>query len=173
MIIREPRLKPDVNGIPKDFADTKDYFNKALDEDKLPWIPRKKPITDEEIKKLWVPSLEQNICLVAELDERVVGQLTVLYDPKSNLYEHRDQRKPGNIGFAADPKFYTSVLEKIVPKLVSELKQQGKTAVWTMSKESPANQVLKKLGYEAKVLENQERYKEAGLSGKVCEYGLG
>lgn len=50
--IRRPKLEPRVDGIPKDFADTRDYFNKALKDKSLFWIPRRTPITNEEITKL-------------------------------------------------------------------------------------------------------------------------
>lgn len=32
IIIRKPRLKPRINGIPVDFAQVKEYFNRALEK---------------------------------------------------------------------------------------------------------------------------------------------
>jgi hypothetical protein len=55
---------------------------------------------------------------------------------------------------------------------LTNLKKQNKTAIWTIAYESPGNEIMKELGYSPKILENQERYKKANLSGKVCEYRL-
>ena len=74
LIIRKPNLENLTSErIPKDFSDVKDYFNKALEDNSLPWIPRKTPITNKEIIEKWVPSLKTNISLIAELGGKVVG----------------------------------------------------------------------------------------------------
>ena len=172
IIIRKPKLKPETNGIPKDFADVKTYFNKALKENTLPWIPRKNQITDDEIKQLWIPTLETNITLVAELEGKVAGQVTVFYDTESTGYEHAKQRVIGDIGFTARPDVYKQVINPLISSLVDELKKQNKTAIWTTACESPGNKIMEELGYSSRILKNQERYKKANLSGKVCEYKL-
>jgi len=172
IIIRKPNLKPEINGIPKDFLDTQTYFNKALKDNSLFWIPRKTPIKDSEIKKLWIPTLETNITLVAELEGEVVGQVTVFYDTESTGYEHAKQRVIGNIGFTARPDVYKQVINPLISGLVDELKKQNKTVIWTIAYESPGNKIMEKLGYSSRTLKNQERYKKAGLCGKVCEYQL-
>jgi hypothetical protein len=172
IVIRKPNLEPRINGVPKDFAETKDYFNKALEKNQLSWIPRKTPITDKEIIDLWIPSLKTNITRVAEVDGKVVGQVTVFYDTKTTSYEHANQREPGNIGFTVKPDFYEKVTLELIKGLVKELKEQDKKAVWTTAIESPGNKLMQELGYKPNILENQDRYKQAGLSGKVCEYKL-
>lgn len=170
--IRKPNLEPLVDGVPKDFAEVRDYFNRALTEGTLPWIPRKTPITDKEITELWMPSLKTNICLVAELNGKIVGSAVVLYDPKSNEYEHKEKRVPGNIGSTAKPKVYKQVIGRLLPEIIGELKKQDKTAIWNLAEESPANGIMSGLGYLPKILENVTRYKQTGLSGKVFEYQL-
>ena len=158
--------------LPKDFADVKTYFNKALKECTLSWIPRKTPITDDEIKNLWIPTLETNITLVAELQGKVAGQVTVFYDTKSTGYEHAEQRVIGNIGLTARPDVYKQVINPLISGLVDELRKRNKTAIWTTAYESPGNKIMKELGYSSRILKNQKRYKKAGLSEKVCEYRL-
>ena len=171
--IREPNLEiMTKEGIPKCFADIRDYFNEALETNSLPWIPRKTIITNDEIKNLWIPSLKTNITLHAELNSRVVGSGTVFYDTKSTGYEHTGQRVPGNFGFTADPKYYFLTFRKMMPFLVEKLKKQNKTAIFTSAIESPAIKIMENLGYKGKLLENQDRYKQAGLSGKIMEYHL-
>jgi glycerophosphoryl diester phosphodiesterase len=123
VIIRKPKLKPEIGGIPKDFAEVKTYFNKALKDNTLSWIPRKNKITNNEIKNLWIPTLETNITLVAELEGKTVGQITVFYDTKSTGYEHAEQRVRGNIGFSARPDVYKQVIKLLVPELIDEFKK--------------------------------------------------
>ncbi len=172
VIIRKPRLKPEVQGIPRDFAQVKNYFNKALEERTLPWIPRKTPITDGEITKLWAPSLETNITLVAELDGEVVGQGTVFYDTDSTYYEHADKRVPGNMGITAKPELHQKVMKPLMTGFIEELRKQSKTAILTTAKENPGNEMMRKLGYSPSIVKNQKRYQEAGLSGIVYQYNL-
>jgi len=172
IIIRKPNLNLLVDGIPKDFAEVRDYFNQALENNALPWIPRKTPITNKEIKELWIPTINTNITLVVELERKVVGQVTVFYDSDSTAYEHAKQRLQGDIGLTAKPEIYSEVVEKLIPEIVKELQKKEKTAKWTLAKESPANKILLKLGYQAKILKNVERYKQVGLSGDVFEYNL-
>lgn len=102
----------------------------------------------------------------------MVGQATVFYDTRSTEYEHAVQRVLGNIGFTAKLGVYVRVVEAFVPKIVKELRGKGKTAIWTLAEESPANKILRELGYGFIPLEGVERYQEAGLSGKVYEYSL-
>ena len=147
IIIRKPNLNLLVNKIPKDFAEVKDYFNHALENNTLFWIPRKNPISDKEIKELWIPTININITLVAELEGKVVGQATVFYDSDSTAYEHAKQRLQGDIGLTAKPEIYSKVIKKLIPEIVKELKEKNKTAKWTLAKESPANKILLELGY--------------------------
>lgn len=170
--IRKPCLEPLINGVPRDFAQVKDYFNRALQRGTLPWVPRKTPITDDEINKLWIPSLETNINLVAESLREVVGQVTVFYDTKSTAYEHSAQRFPGNIGLTAKPSIYQMVVKPLMIGLVKELKTQERKAVLNLAKESPGNSVMERLGYTPRLLKNQERYQQVGLSGVVYQYEL-
>ncbi len=116
--------------------------------------------------------IRKNITLVAELDKRIVGQVTVFYDPQSTAYEHAGQREPGHIGFTVRPEIYDKVTPELVKELVKELRDQDKKAVWTTAFESPGNKIMQELGYAPKILENQKRYAQAGLSGKVCRYEL-
>jgi len=172
--IRKPNIEDlDSDGIPRDFAQVRNYFNQGLINKSFKHIPRTTAITDEEIKTLWIPSLERNISLVAEEDGVIVGSITALYDVNSTNYEHRSQRVSGSVGSTINPDAnYNKVLEALASGLIHELKTQRKEAIWTMAEETPANEILKQLGYKGELLQNQERYIEIGLSGKVRKYIL-
>lgn len=72
----------------------------------------------------------------------------------------------------ADPHIHNFVFRPLIIGLLKELEKGGKTATLNIAQESPVGRVMKDLGYTPKVLENQDRYKKAGLSGKVYQYGL-
>lgn len=172
MIIRKPNLEntsPD--GIPLDFAQVRDYFNWALRERKFQYTPRKTPITDDEIKKLWLPSANTNINLLVELEGRVVAQLTVFYDVYSTAYEYKAGRKIGSIGSSFDPRVS---LKKVAPpllkKTIEELRKRKQTATLTIPKENPISRLIESLGYRPERLTDQQRYKDVGLSGDVLKY---
>jgi hypothetical protein len=171
--VRKPNLeKLTDEGIPKDFSDVRDYFNQALKDNSLPWIPRKTPITNQEIKEKWIPSLNQNICYVAELNGDVVGSATVFYDTKSSNYENSSKRVSGESVSTTSPKVnYVETEKAMVEGILEELKNQNKKAHAYISIESPANIALNKLGYLGKE-EFLERYKTEELSGKVMKYDL-
>ena len=174
--IRKPNLEPKVDGIPKDFADVRDYFNKALQEQAktFHWIPRKTKITNDEITKLWIPSLDTNICLVAELNKSIIGSATCFFDPSSTAYEQAQERKIGEIGLSVNPeRNHRMVGYLILEEMIKELKGQGKKAFFhTDSKFDEEIWMMKDFGYEGTLIEDYERYKKAGLSGKVYEYEL-
>ncbi len=48
-------------GVPLDFLDVMEYFNRMLEKDAYPLIPRSEPITYEEISEKWVPSANTNV----------------------------------------------------------------------------------------------------------------
>ena len=133
MIIRKPNLEVlTEEGIPKDFASVKAYFNFAIEYDLLPWIPRKTPITTEEIRNLWVPSVKTNICYIAELEGHVCGSATVFYDPSSTAYEHADLRKAGELTSTVSPllnkKRCIMIDKEITKEIIRELKLTHKKA---------------------------------------------
>ena len=171
--VRKPNIeKLTSKNIPKDFEEVKDYFNKALEEKSLPWIPRKTPITNKEIKEKWIPSLNKNICYVAESKGEIVGCATVFYDPNSTNYENKDKRSSGELVFTASSKTnYIEVCRKNVKKIIDELKKQNKKAQLNISIESPSNKSLSELGYKGKE-KFLEHYKKNGMSGKVIGYNL-
>lgn len=174
LIIKKPNIKNlNSEGIPKSFADIKKYFNKAIQENTIPWIPRKTPITNKEIRELWIPSLNTNITLHAKLNGKVVGSLTVFYSPKSSSYKYASERIIGNIGMSINPQEdYDAITTKLIQELIKILKNQKKIAIWSIAKESSANKILKELGYKKKLIKNQKRYMQIGLSGDIFEYKL-
>ena len=171
--VRIPNLENmTAEGIPKDFADVMDYFNNSLKENSLPWIPRKNPITTKEIKEKWIPSLNTNISLVAELNGKVVGSGTVFYDPNSTAYEDANQMISGEFNSTANPKMqYVKITQELIKGISRELKEKGKIAHCHLPIESPAIQAMQELGIKGKET-TLEHYQKQGLSGKVIKYEL-
>ena len=171
--VREPNPnKLNSEGIPQDFADVRDYFNKSLDRGAFPWIPRKTPITNEEILSGWIPSLSTNISLVAEVEGKVVGSATVFYDLSSTSYEHREQRVVGELSSTVSPDTnYKEVSRRLLEGILEELDSSGRSAVVHVAVESPANQSMKELGYHGTEIK-KEHYAREGMSGKVIRYEL-
>ncbi len=173
ILVRKPNLENlTPEGIPKDFADVRDYFNNALKENSLPGIPRKTPITKQEIIEKWIPSLKTNISLVAELNGKIVGSSTVFYDLTSTDYEHTNKTIKGEFNSTADPKEdYVSIINLLIKETKKELKKQNKTAHCYIPIESLSIKAFQKEGCKGKE-EFLEYYKTDKLSGKVMKYEL-
>jgi len=174
MIIREPNLNvmdDEFPSIPKDFADIMRYFNKGLKSKAFPYIPRKNEITSEEIKTSWVPSTIKNITILAEDNGKIIGSATVFYDPKSSGYENSSEREAGHVGMTVDPSFnYTTIGEALMKKIISKLSDAKKQAIDHIDVDfKEGNLIMQKLKIKGKEIFSQ-RYKDAGLSGKVIEY---
>jgi len=149
-----------------------EYFNQALKDDSFYFMPRKNPITIEEIKNKWLPSLKENISLVAELGGKVIGAITAFYDPLSSNYEHISERESGSLNSTANPSFnYKAIVKKLIDGMSNELKSQGKTATANIPIESPSIKAFEELGYIGKEI-FLDRYKKSGLSGKATQYNL-
>jgi L-amino acid N-acyltransferase YncA len=152
LIVRKPNLESlTEEAIPKDFSDVMNYFNEGLKNNSYPWIPRKKPISSDEIRNLWLPSLNRNICYVAELNGRIIGCATILYDKNSSAYEHSDVRKSGELSATIDP-YEDSIftLAELNRALVKELVQSDRKAFAYISANSPAINAMELIGYKPK-----------------------
>lgn len=179
LLIRPPNLEIlTPQGIPHDFRDVRDYFNRALLENTLHYIPRRTRITDEEILSLWIPQSNKNTCFVAEdlSKKSVVGCITYFAEPFSTKYEHASQRRRGDIAGTTDQK-YTSeetfeINLKMTSSLIKELRRQKKQGFLRIAAESPTRGVLKELNYKGMIIENITHYKAAGLGGIAFEYLL-
>lgn len=176
--IRYPNLNDlDSVGVPKDFAQVRDIFNDYLDQNKLRYVPRRTPITNNEIKNKWVPSAGKNILLLAELKplEKIVGSLTVLNIPDSNDYEYKKGRKKGDISeFAISYENFSEIhIKKMLLKsAIKELNEKNYSARFVAPVEDPFLSFLEAKGYNSKERFSVKRYKEIGLSGKAKEYFL-
>lgn len=185
MMIRKPNLENlTKEGIPKDFADVRDYFNKALENGTLPLIPRKTPITNEEILERWIPSLKTNISLVAEKNNKVIGSATVFYDTNSSDPKFSDFRKPGELNSTVDPSENRYIYYLTTKEMIKGIKQElikmegienvylpGFAHCYVPVENILANKVFEQLGYKGKE-EFLERYKTGKISGKVFRYEL-
>lgn len=171
--IRKPNLENLTSeGIPKDFADVRDYFNLALKNNSLPWIPRKTPITNQEIKEKWIPSLNTNISLIAESNGKVVGSATVFYDTTSTSYEHTNKRNEGEFNSTTNPEYDSvKIISELIKGTIQELKKQNKSAHSYLPVESPNNKSFQDMGYKG-MQEFLEYYKTNNLSGEVLRYEM-
>ena len=162
--------------IPEDFSQVMEYFNRDLAKRKFPYIPRKKKITAEEIRGLWLPSLSRNICFIAENVnlKQVVGSATVLYDVDSNDYEHSSLRKPGELALTVDSGHdYLRVGSKLLGAIIRDLVFKGKKAVAHTDVDFEQElEIFEELGFNGESINDYERYKLAGLSGRVFEFEL-
>lgn len=180
--IRKPnlvRLTSD-GSMPQDFAEVMEFFNRGLqsaDEKTMyRFITRKVQITPDEIAKRWVPSVPQNITLLVEDVGlgKIVSSATVFYDVNSTAYEQAAQRKPGEVGLTIDPEYqYHTIAKLLIARIARELEDTDKTAtIHTDIDFKEELLVMRLLQFKGKLIENYERYKKAGLSGKVYEFKL-
>lgn len=175
LIIRKSKLEPlTEEGIPKDFSDKMEYFNRGLNQNTYPFIPRKNLITLDEIKTLWIPSAKDNLDIVAELNEKVIGSGTVFYKVNSTAYSQAGNRTPGEIALTIDSNFsHEEIGMQIIKKIIEELKINHKKAVLhTDINFLEEIKMMKKLGIKSKPIKGYKRYIEGGLSGEVFEYQL-
>ena len=172
--IRKPNLDNSQDGVPKDFLYVMRYFNRGLEEGSYLYIPRKNPITLDEIRKLWLPSIEENICFVAELDGEAIGSATCFFDVASTAYAQAKERKPGEIALTVAPdRNHRLVGYGVLSEMIKELGVQNKKAFFhTDSEFQEEIWMMQDLGYKGRLIKNYERYKKAGLSGKVYAYRL-
>jgi len=91
--------RTDDQGIPLDCLDVMNYFNKALGRNLFPLVPRTDPITEQEIKDVWIPGKDNTITYVAldVLVGRAVGSGTLFLDGKT-----------GELNITKDPDYKAS-----------------------------------------------------------------
>lgn len=171
--IRKANLE-DLNkeGIPKDFAQLREYWNHgvATKEGVFKYIPRRKEITLDEIRNLFIPAIKEgrSINLLAESEGRVVGAITAIYDANKTEYEHRGDRKPGDIGESVDPRVenYQKILTALFQGLEKELGAQNRVARAVFPIEDTQSiEAMRSLGYK-ETTQNHPPYESLSLSGK-------
>jgi len=173
--IRKPNLKILTSeGIPKDFAEKMAFFNNALKENAYLYVPRKIPITINEIKNLWVPSAKRNIDFVAEVSGKIVGSGTVLMG-NDNRYSEKSKREPGEYAITINTKYLDKGIgTKITRNIIQEAKERDiKFSFHTSIDNIRMIKVMEKLGYLPKErIERYGRYAEAGINPEVYLYEL-
>jgi len=175
LIIRESNLEVLASeGIPKDFVDKMEYFNKALKENVYPYVPRKSEITFDEIKNLWMPSAKNNIDIVAELNGKIVGSGTVLMG-NDNAYSQESKRELGEYAITIDPQYFgKGIRTEITKRIIEEAtKRNIKFSFHTSVNNIRMIKVMEKLGHQPKEkIENYERYAKEGINPQVFFYEL-
>jgi len=141
-------------GIPKDCADVMNYFNKGLEGENYPFVPRRNKITGDEIKNIWVPSRDKNITCVAYSQEleKIVGSGTLVVDDK----------KFGNYSITIDPEFqFANIGTRITKKVIEEgLMGNITIIVHTSIFNEPMKRVMDKVGYKPnKIIKDFEKYR--------------
>ncbi|MBU0760764.1 MAG: hypothetical protein KJ600_00100 [Nanoarchaeota archaeon] len=180
LVVRKPNLD-DLNeeGIPRDFVDLQEYWNYGVrsQEGMFKFIPRRTEISVDEVRNLFVPAIKngRSVNMVAELDGKVVGTITVIYDVAATEYEHRAQRTSGAIGESVDPRIgdYCEVLGRLYEGLEAELREIGKKALAVFPVEDKRSlEVLTSLGRRGREIDHGP-YHAVGLSGKGIEFEIG
>lgn len=175
LIIRESNLEVlTPEGIPKDFADKMEIFNRALKENAYPYVPRKSEITINEIKNLWMPSAKDNIDIVAELNGKVIGSGTVLMG-NDNAYSQESKRELREYAITIDLQYFDKGAgTKITKRIIEEaIKRNIKFSFHTSEDNIRMIKIMEKLGYQPKEkIENYERYAKAGINSGAYLYEL-
>jgi len=184
LLIRPPIiLDQRTNEVPEDFRDVMDYFNRGIStkKDHYYFMPRRTPITPEEIIKLWLPSSQTNLLFVAVDEEtpinrraRVVGSLAVLYAPSSNQYEWKQLRKQGDLALTVDSDYnYLTVAEPLLRRALQELADRNSKARSITSIEFTEDiSLMERLAPTAKQrrFSGHKPYQAIGLSGEALEW---
>ena len=173
--IREPILENlDERGIPVDFASIMNYFNRGLQNKNHPcyrFMPRQTPISLDEIRNLWIPSLKTNLNYLAEQNGKVIGAATVLFDPNSNEYEHRSLRAPGTLSLTTSPDVdYKTTAIPLIERVLITLKRRNQKATLTTPVEFNEDiEIVSALGFSP-IERPHEPYKDIGLSGRAAVF---
>ena len=164
----------DEQGISKDNLEVMEFFNRALKEEKYPYVPRRKNITKEEILKFWIPSSNKNITILAELNGKIVGSGTILMG-NDNEYSKQHNLSAGEYAITLNPDFFC---QGIGTKITCEIIKQAKIKkiplfLHTSVENIPMVKIMKKLGYvHKKILKNYARYIDAGIHSDVYYYEI-
>jgi hypothetical protein len=151
-----------------------EYFNNALKENKYPFIPRKTPITIEEIKHLWMPSTIRNIDIVAEAEGKVIGSGTILMG-NDNQYSLDSKRESGEYSITIHQDFINKGIETAITKeMINEAKKRKIHFHLHVSIDDKLMiNIMEKLGYKPKEkITYYERYAKEGLNPAVYFYEL-
>ena len=140
------------NGTPRDCVDVMEFFNKAVEIEGYPYVPRLDKITEEEIKRIWVPSKNEFITYVAYSEEigKVIGSGTLSIG--NNI---------GELALTINMNFQSKgVGTKIAKAVIKEALSKNITVSLHTSIENKAMQrVMEKLGYKPKQkIENYGKY---------------
>lgn len=169
--IRKPDLKDICElGIPRDFKNSMNLFNGLLKQGKLKYIPRKNPVTVDEVAKLWVPSAERNITYVGYFDTKLVASGTLLIDADSNQYSKESGR--GREYALTFHPVYLDIARDVTKAVMEEAKQRNEPFVLHISvNDADQNMLMTFLGHDpTKKIDFYERYAKAGLNPSVYEY---
>ena len=145
--------KKDKKGIPYDFIDIMDYFNKDLMSGKYPYVPRKgDPITKSEIKSKWIPDKNKTATYLAEdiASGKIIASTNIPLDT-------------GILAITKDSNFDAKGIGTELTKKVIEgvLSKGHKVIVRTSIKNLPMIKVMEKLGYgKGKLIKNFGVYRD-------------
>ena len=130
----------DKNGVPQDFLDIKEFYNRALDKNLIPLIRRQSKITYKELRDGWLKK-KNAISFVAysKKYKKVIGSCTVTEIGKELAITLDPEHSGKGLGYS------------LTRKSIVEAKKRAMTIVVTTSVENkPMIRIMEKLGYKAK-----------------------
>ena len=168
--IRKPDLKrSDDRNIPIDFLQTMEMFNRLLKENKLPPVPREKPITPEEIEKYWVPNSDKTITYLGFEDAKLKVSGTLFTSQDANKYSKESGRET-EYALIFEPG-HKEMAKELTKEVIEEASGKGfKFILHSSINNKVENQIMEELGYEPEETIDNERYGKAGLDPKVNRY---
>ena len=168
--VRKPNLEDKaIDGIPRDFLKVMHMFNRKLKDGTLKHIPRTTKITRDEIRKLWLPSVKQNITYLGEEAGEILSSGTLLIVPGSNQYSLDSGR---TTEYALISEQREAGLE-VTRAVLQEAKAIGQKFVLHTSVDNEEEQwIMSQLGFQpTRRIEVYERFLPTGNSA-VFEYTI-
>ena len=105
-----------------DFTTVQYFMNFGIKNGLFPYMPRRTPITEEEIDSVWIPSIPKNTTYHVVASGLIIASATVFGDVKSTYYRYASSREPYALAMVVDPtydkpqKANALVLETLISK---------------------------------------------------------
>lgn len=158
----------DINTPRDSFLQVMNFANKCFKKKLDPFMPRTKVITENEIDKLWIPSISKNTTYHALYDNRIVGSATVFGDVNSTAYEHANVRESFPLGMMVDKRLdFSNKIEYFLIKAINESKIPFHDIIPIEDKDLSATYRFFLLSEEYLFA---KRFKDIGLSGDCIKF---
>ena len=174
MIIRKPNLEDlTEEGIPRDFSQVMEYFNTALTSSEYDFIPRKTPITINEIIETWLPNSDKTLSLMAEEEGQVVGSLVVFFERPFTSYEHAEEMLVGEISATHNTNFdEIEIKSQLFTEAHNQLLELERTGILHTTNPRIIER-FNLMGWPSKRVNYNKERKIGGYRGEAMRYTLG